>query len=221
MKHIQVFIFIALLVGGIGATTSVYAISEEPIPPGKVRINITRDNNNQHMFDDARININGNEVAKLQRNGSYTGVFNAGKIVIQADARMQFAKYIIWLNADEGMEYSLEIIDNGMLRNGAIVDEMLMSIFGQREKDGIEDNKLDAKVVDDSGWFRLIFREVKRISTISKQPIVEMEKSENLQSKQIENLSLQETKLNELKRLYDKGLISKEIYIERQREILK
>ncbi|CAN6133900.1 hypothetical protein MCETRH20_00913 [Methylophilaceae bacterium] len=134
---------------------------------------------------------------------------------------MQFAKYIIWLNADEGMEYSLEIIDNGMLRNGAIVDEMLMSIFGQREKDGIEDNKLDAKVVDDSGWFRLIFREVKRISTISKQPIVEMEKSENLQSKQIENLSLQETKLNELKRLYDKGLISKEIYIERQREILK
>jgi hypothetical protein len=211
MKHIQAFIFIALLIVGIGATSSVYATSEEPIPPGKVRIKITRDNNNQHMFDDARININGNEVAKLQRNGSYTGDFNAGKIVIQADARMQFAKYIIWLNADEGVEYSLEIIDNGMLRNGAIVDEMLMSIFGQREKDGIEENKLDAKVVDGSGWFRLIFREVKRLTNISKQPIVEMEKSENLQ----------ETKLNELKRLYDKGLISKEIYIERQREILK
>ena len=221
MKHIQAFIFIALLLVGIGATTPVYATSEEPIPSGKVRIKIIRSTEMRAMGVNARLKINTESVASLTRGQEYVGEFNAGEIVLLVDS-FGTNDHIVSFKAEEGYQYSLEIVANSHAGPGGLIPFMIFrSMVGEPEESGIEKYKLDAKILagEKDSVFSFIFREVTNVSSQNKK----IEPNQNL-GDPVQNKASgleKEGKLLELKGLYEKGLIDKDMYIERQRDILK
>lgn len=231
MKQFQVGIYIALLLVGIGASISVYANSSEPPPVGKVRININRPLSDKGIFTDtgyfksARIKINGQKVVGLDKGEAYTGVFDSGKIIISVDNWQEPGYFILKLNAISGAEYTLDVASRFNEGPGGILPSLIYKSFNPETdtyKTGIEELSVDANIEKDEGPFQLVFRNAQKpsnglnvVNPNDKKPI------DNPTNKNPDNLNSQESKLNELKRLYDKGLISKEVYVERQRDILK
>ncbi len=231
MKKLQYVTFIALLFVCISATHVTLANPSEPLPTGKTRININRPLSDKGIFTDtgyfkaARIKINGQKIVSLDKGETYTGIFDSGKMVISVDNWQEPGYFILNLDALSEAEYTLDVVSRFHKGPAGLLPALIYLSFNPETdtyKSGIEELPVDANIEKDEGPFQFVFRNAQKpfnssnvVEPSARKPV------DNPTNQNPDSLNLQETKLNELKRLYDKGLISKEIYIERQREILK
>lgn len=169
------------------------ASDESAVPPGKARLAIARTSAFLYLTLSARVDVNGQRIADLGRGETYSGVFDAGRLSITTDHWSSPGKFTVALNAESGAEYKLELSP----REDSFLPGALFGIVGLA---------VDAAVENNSGLFKLVIKDVQKSAAVgnaegTKPPTVE-------------------ERLAELKKLYDKGLLSHEIYVERQREIL-
>jgi len=189
------------------------ANDEAAVSPGKARLTITRSSAFLYVALSARLDVNGVRIADLGRGDTYSGIFDAGKLSITTDHWSSPGKFTVVLNAESGAKYKLELSP----REDSFLPGALFGVVGL---------SVDAALENNSGLFKLVIQDVQKSL-----------KAGNIRSPEVSSTTIPvlpngaspaqptkpptvEEKLAELKQLYDKGLLSYEIYIERQREIL-
>jgi len=159
------------------------------------------------------LEINGQRVASLETGETYTNVFDAGNVVITTDNWTTPGKFTLALNAEAGTEYKLELLPRG--------ESVMAGVFG-----GAIGMAATASVGENSGSFKLVVQEAKKpTKVVSPAPLLPPASNVAPQTQEVSPVQTGEPanaegKLTELKKLYDKGLLSKEIYIEKQREVM-
>ncbi len=214
MLHRLLVRFVLLLLLSGAVPFGAFADEGAAIPPGKVRLTITRSSAFLYLALSARVDVNGQRIANLGRGDTFSDVFDAGKLVITTDHWSSPGKFTVAINAEPGAEYKLELSP----REASFLPGALFGIVGLA---------VDAAVENNSGLFKLVIQDVRKTFEAGKlrspePPATNIPASpkEALPTPSDKRPSPTEEKLAELKQLYDKGLISHDIYLEKQREIL-
>jgi hypothetical protein len=153
----------------------------------------------------ARIEVNGKRIAELGKGESGEVVIEPGRTLIKIDSSYSPGQMTFTFVGEKGSEYRFDVFDS--------VDKMdAEHLFGTPAKAS------NGEVLESSGLLKATLFSVKLPALIKTEAAVTPPTTPVVATS--EKASLKE-QLQELKKLYEQELISKEIYLEKQKKILE
>jgi hypothetical protein len=189
------------------STPLAVADAAESLPEGKVRLSVTRDDSYKWFVLAGRVNVNGRNLAELSRGERVSEVVDAGKVALTVDNSMSSGRFVVEFKAESGHEYQFEMSPRENDFNGP--DALSKGSA-----------KIDGQVTTATGPFKAVLQKVNRLKVIP-SPTSARTNLPGQTAGLPEKLETLEEALQKLKSLYDKGLIDKEVYLDKQRELLR
>lgn len=197
---------------------AILAPLHEPASPGKSNIDIYRTEDLLYMAAKATVDINGERVAELWRGESFSANYDPGRLVITTDSWGSPGEFTLVITTEPDTEYLLEISPREELMNSALF--------------GYAGAIVDAEVNENSGPFKLTIKKVTRNNRVNPAYLPNKTQAPTSIDKPNEPKVIEEDlvsktpstlreKLDELKHLYESGLISEDVYLEQQRKLLE
>lgn len=125
-------------------TTSPVNLSKfsEPIPPGKARIIVSRDNSLLYLAAAVDVRSNGAKIASLGRGGSVVHDISKGQNTLSVSTPTAYGQYVVTFNAKAGQTYNFQASP----RSGALATGSLWGMVG---------DAINASVSEQSGYFQI------------------------------------------------------------------
>lgn len=205
-----------------GALSACAAPRHEMLPskvsPSSTRLTIERNDEIVFMALGARVRVNGQEHGLLYRNDKIQIDVQPGQSFISVDSPSSHGAFEISAQLKSGLEYYLEISPNSFGYSLGIIGAIAESATGMNSLASA--GSVDFAVQKNGGSFKIL---PKRASS----PNLRTEHNSDTQMAPATKTQIGESgrakiadSLKELKDLHDSGLISTDVYKERQREIL-
>lgn len=143
MKNLLLSLLAVAMLSGCGSTKGLdFSQVNKPIPAGKARIVVTRDESLLFIGAGAKVEINGQKVETLGRGGSAVKEISAGPSNISAQATGSFGTFRVLFDAKAGKTYRFLVKPKS--------DELLLgSAFG------IAGDAVHAQISDTAGYFQI------------------------------------------------------------------
>lgn len=139
------FILLTLALGlSACGTTGAVNLSKlnEPVPAGKARIIVTRDNSLLYLAAAVDVRSNGAKIASLGRGGSVVHDISKGQNTLSVSTPTAYGQYVVTFNAKAGQTYNFEVSP----RSGALVTGSVWGMAG---------DAINASVSEQSGYFQI------------------------------------------------------------------
>ena len=143
MKQILLSLFATVLLTACGTTGPVNLSKlNEPIPAGKARITVERDNSLLYLAAAVDVRSNGTKIASLGRGGSVVHDIPKGKNVLSVSTPTATGQYVLNFDAKAGELYEFVISPRG---------SNIMGGYGM----GMLGDAINASVSEQSGYFQI------------------------------------------------------------------
>ncbi len=141
---------VALFLSACGTTGAVNLSKlSEPIPAGKARIIVTRDNSLLYLAAAVDVRSNGGKIANLGRGGSVVHDISKGQNTLSVSTPTAFGQFVVNFNAKAGQTYNFEVSPRG----GALVSGSAWGMMG---------DAINASVSEQSGYFQIDLKDVQK-----------------------------------------------------------
>lgn len=188
----------------LAVACSVAWADDQPVPD-KAKLEIVRASGMMSMMA-ARLEVNGHRLGELLKGESITEVVPPGRITVKIDNAYAPGMHIFSFT---GEAYGVYRIDIGEAVSKATVEQTF----------GTPARVANPVIVEDGGSLRATLTSAK--VTLPPKPPEPIKPPEAAPAKPAEDSGVKvEDQLRNLKRLFDQGLISADIYADKQRKIL-
>ncbi len=146
MKKLLPLIFSVIFLTACGTTGPVnLSALNEPVPTGKARIVVTRNNSLLYIAGAADVRSNGTKIASLGRGGSVVHDIPKGQNTLSVSTPTAYGQYVVNFNAQSGQTYNFEVSP----RSSALWTGAAWGVMG---------DAINASVSEQSGYFQIDLR---------------------------------------------------------------
>ena len=143
MNKVLLSLFTTMVLTACGTTGAVNLSQlNEPIPAGKARIVVERDNSLLYLAAAVDVRSNGSKVASLGRGGSIVHYISKGQNTLSVSTPTAFGQFVVNFDAKAGETYNFQVTPRG----SALITGSAWGMAG---------DAINASVSEQSGYFMI------------------------------------------------------------------